>query len=164
MMNTNGIIDPTTGDLLELSQLLKTTNTKLCRYRVFNELACLSQSSKKQTIKGTNTIDFILPDQKPTNKESAYTQIVVRFQPQKKDSYRVQITIEGEKIHCAGKTFTPNANITTSKCLFNSISSTKFSKLLGLGIKDFYFNTAMNEYEYMWIPRWIPPQDYIDEN
>ena len=69
MGNINAVIDPTTEDLLELYQLLKKPDSKLRRYRSFKELARLSQGKKNQTIKGTNKIYFILPDQKPTNKK-----------------------------------------------------------------------------------------------
>ena len=58
----------------------------------------------------------------------------------------------------------PNYDITTAKLLFNSVISTNFSRFLGLDIKDFYLNTDMDDYEYMWLPRLISPQDSIDEN
>ena len=58
----------------------------------------------------------------------------------------------------------PNYDITTAKLLFNSVISTNFSRFLGLDIKDFYLNTGMDDYEYMWLPRLISPQDSIDEN
>ena len=31
-------------------------------------------------------------------------------------------------------------------------------------MKGFYPNINMDDYEYMWIPGWIPPQYFIDEN
>ena len=46
-----------------------------------------------------------------------------------------------------GETFRHDADITTDKCLFNSVNSTKFAKFLGLDIKKFYLNTHMGEYE-----------------
>ena len=83
MMNINAVLDPTTGDLLELRQLFKTPEYKLWKDVAFNELSCLAQDSKKRSIKGTNTIHFISPNQKPTNKKATYAQIVVRYGPQK---------------------------------------------------------------------------------
>ena len=68
MMNINAVIDPTTGDLLELCQLLKTPEAKLWIYGSFNELSRLSKGRKKITIKGTNTIHSISPGKKPTNR------------------------------------------------------------------------------------------------
>ena len=163
-MNINTVIDSTTGDLLELRQLMKTTEDKLCIYKEFNKLARLAQGSKKRTIKITNTIHFISPNQKPTNKKSTYARIFVRYWTQEEYPYWVRITFGGDKIHYADETFTPNADITTAKFLFNSVISTEFAKFLGLNIKDFYLNTKMDEYEYMWLPQWISFQDCIDEN
>ena len=97
-------------------------------------------------------------------KKTTYTRIFVSYRPQKEEPYRVQITVVGDKIHYAGDTFTSNSDITTSKYLFNSVISTKFAKFLGLDIKYFYLNTAMDEYEHMWLPQCISPQYFIDEH
>ena len=51
----------------------------------------------------------------------------------------------GNKINYAGEKFMPNYNITTDKFLFNSLISTKFSKFLGLDIKDFCLDNTMDE-------------------
>ena len=77
MMYINAVLEPTTGNLLELCQLLKTPEAKLWRDEAFNKLARLSQGSKKRTIKGTNTIHLISPNQKPTNKKPTYARIIV---------------------------------------------------------------------------------------
>ena len=47
MININAVLEPTTGDLLELRQLLKTPEDKLWRYGSFNDLARLAQGSNK---------------------------------------------------------------------------------------------------------------------
>ena len=72
MMNINNVLDPTTGNLLELPKLLRTPEAKIWRYVAFNELAHLSQGSKKQTIIVTKTTYFISPSQKPINKKVTY--------------------------------------------------------------------------------------------
>ena len=142
MMNINAILDQTTIDLLELRQLLKTPENKLWMYGAFNELELLAQGSKNQTNKFTNTINFISPNQKPTKKRPLW----------------VWITVGGDKIYFAGESFTPNSDITISKCLFNSVISTEYDKFLGLDINDFNRNTYMDDYEYMWLTRWNYPQ------
>ena len=60
MTNINVFLDPTTGDLLEIHQLLKTPEAK--RDGTLNELTSLAQGKKKRTIKGINTIHFISPN------------------------------------------------------------------------------------------------------
>ena len=69
MINTNSVLDPTTGYQLELRQLLKTPESKLCRDVALYELSLLAQVIKKVTIKGTNTIHFISPKLKLTSKK-----------------------------------------------------------------------------------------------
>ena len=59
MIKINTVLDPTTGDLLELRQLLKTPEAKSWIYVAFNKLERLAQGSKKRTIKDTNTNHFI---------------------------------------------------------------------------------------------------------
>ena len=83
MMNINVVLDPTTGDLLKIRQLLKTTESKLWGDGEFNKLARLAQGIKKQNMKGTNTVHFISPNQNTTNKKATYAWIFVSYQPQK---------------------------------------------------------------------------------
>ena len=78
MVNINAVLDPNTGNLLELSQLLKIPEAKLWRDGAFNELSRLEQGRKKRTIKGTKIIHSILLNQEPTNKKATYAWIVVR--------------------------------------------------------------------------------------
>ena len=63
MMNIKAVPDPTTGDLLKIPEAI------LWRDGIFNKLSRLTQGRKKRTIKGTNTIHLISPNQKPTNKK-----------------------------------------------------------------------------------------------
>ena len=77
MMNINAVLGRTTGDLLELSQLLKTPEAKLWKDVAFNKLSRIAQSRKKLNIKVTNTIHFISPNKKPTNKKPTYARIIV---------------------------------------------------------------------------------------
>ena len=58
----------------------------------------------------------------------------------------------------------PNTDISTSKWLFKSVIIIKLAKLFGLDIKEFYLNSDMDEYEYIWLPWRMPPQYFIDEN
>ena len=83
MTNINDILDPTTGDLLEPRQPLKTSQPKLWIDVAFNELSRLAQGSNNRTIKGTNKIYFISPNQKPTGKKGTYARFFVSYRPQK---------------------------------------------------------------------------------
>jgi len=105
----------------------------------------------------TNTTHFIDHRTKPAHKKATYARIVSEYRAQKSDPYRIRITVGGDQIHFAGETFTPNADIATSKVLFNSVISTPGAKFMTIDIKDFYLSTDMPDFEYMWLPRWIFP-------
>ena len=130
---------------------------------MFNELARLAQGSKAQQKTGTDTVVFKHPKALPSHKKATYARIVANYRPQKADPYRIRITVGGDKLEYAGETYTPNADITTAKILFNSVISTPGGRFLGADLKDFYLGTEMEEYEYMYLQRWIFPQEFIDE-
>lgn len=58
----------------------------------------------------------------------------------------------------------PTAAITIVKVLFNSVLSTPLAKFMNIDIMDFYLETSMEDPEYMWLPRWVFPQEFIDEH
>ena len=84
MMNINAVLDPATGDLLELRQLLKTPKAKLWIDGSFNKLSRLTQGSKKRTIEGTNTIHSISLNQKHTNKKQPMLELLSATDHKKK--------------------------------------------------------------------------------
>ena len=58
---------------------------------------------------------------------------------------------------------TPTADLLTIKLMFNSIISTPGAKFMTIDIKDFYFMTPMDHYEYFRMKLDLFPQDIIDE-
>ena len=63
----------------------------------------------------------------------------------------------------AGTLTTPNATITTSKCLFNRFVSTPEAKCLLVDIKKNYLNNALPDPEYMKFHTSTIPQEIIEE-
>ncbi|GFH50519.1 hypothetical protein CTEN210_06995 [Chaetoceros tenuissimus] len=160
----NAVLDEETGKLLELRELLKGKDGKRWSEGSYQELSRLHTGCKKRGIKGTNTIEFITPEEIPKGKKGTYARICADFRPQKEDPFRVRITVGGDKVQYEGETYTPTADITTAKVLFNSVLSTPLAKFMNIDIKDFYLETPMNDPEYMWLPRWVVPQEFIDEH
>ena len=109
-------------------------------------------------------MEFITPEEMPKGKKATYARICADFRPQKEDPFRVRITVGGDKVQYEGETYTPTADITTAKVLFNSVLSTPMAKFMNIDIKDFYLETPMDDPEYMWLPRWVFPQEFIDEH
>ena len=97
---------------------------------MFNELARLAQGSKAQQKTGTDTVVFKHPKALPSHKKATYARIVANYRPQKADPYRIRITVGGHKLEYAGEIYTPNADITTAKTLFNSVISTRVAASL----------------------------------
>ena len=158
------VLDEESGELMELKALFKTSNGDRWKEGGYRELSRLTTGSTSRKIRGTNTMTFVKPHELPTDKKATYARIVADYRPQKEDPYRVRITVGGDKVHYSGETYTPTADITTAKVLFNSVLSTPLAKFMNIDIKDFYLETKMDESEYMWIPRWIFTKEFIDEH
>ncbi len=162
----NAVLDPSTGKIQEYRDLIKTKDKELWQDRAYKELArLLAQGRKKGDVQATNTIQFIPHIELPKHKRATNALIHVNYRPQKADPYRIRITVGSDRIEYNDETYTPSANITTGKTLFNtSVVSTPGSKFLGNDISDFYLMTTMDDPECMWMPQWIfPQQAFIDE-
>ena len=112
--------------------------------------------------KGTNTIHFIKIDAIPKDRTVTYLRLVVADRPTKENPRRVRFTVGGDKLDCPFDVSTKTADMVTAKILFNSVLSTPGAKFMGIDIKDFYLNTDMDRYEYMFIPANLIPQKIFD--
>jgi hypothetical protein len=88
----------------------------------------------------------------PPGRKGTYVRVVTNYRPQKADPYRVGWTVGGNRIDYAGDTSTPTTDPTTAKLVFNSTISTPGARFMTIDIKDFYLETQMEHFEYMWIP------------
>jgi hypothetical protein len=86
---------------------------------------------------------------------------VVDIRPNKTETHRVCLTVGGNLIQYTGDVSTRSADITTSKCLWNSTISTEGVIHMCLDIKNSYIGTPMDSFEYMRIPIKLIPQDII---
>ena len=73
--------------------------------------------------------------------------------------HRVRLTVGGDKLVFDGDTATQCASITTAKVLINSVISTKGARFGVINIKNIYYGTPMDEYEYMRIRYSEIPQE-----
>jgi hypothetical protein len=159
----NAVLNPETGKMEEYRKLAKGKDKKNWNNGMFNELARLAQGSKAQHKTGTDTVFFKHPKSLPKNKKATYARIVANYRPQKADPYHIRITVGGDQLIYAGETFTPNADITTAKTLFNSVLSTQDGRFLGIDLKDFYLGTDLADFEYMYLQKWIFPEAFLNE-
>jgi hypothetical protein len=70
----------------------------------------------------------------PTNQMMTYARVVVNFLLQKADPHRIRITAGGNLINYPGELSTRNADITTSKLMWNSFLSTKGANYMCLDL------------------------------
>jgi hypothetical protein len=71
--------------------------------------------------------------------------------------------VGGNLIKYPGDVSTRSANLTASKCLWNSTIFTEGDNYMCLNINNFYVGTPMYSFEYMRIPIKIIPQEIIDQ-
>ena len=159
----HAIIDPITGTSMEYRALITNPTTRDdWLHSAANEFGRCAQGVGK-CIKGTDTIPFIRHADVPSDRKVTYARFVCTLRPQKTEVQRTRLTVGGNLIDYPGDTSTPTANITTAKCLINSVLSTPGAKMACGDIKNFYLNTPMDRLEYMRIPINLIPPEIIRE-
>jgi hypothetical protein len=159
----NAVVDPLTGASLEYSQLRKGPDGKEWTASASNEIGRLAQGVMPHMPNGTNTMHFIPPSRLPVGRKATYLRIVASHRPLKKESKRIRFTVGGNLINYPGKVSTPTADLTTVKCLINSVVSTPSAKFMTADIRDFYLNNDMERFEYMWIPIRDIPANIVEQ-
>jgi hypothetical protein len=131
------------------------------------DFARLAQGRKDASVKGTESIHFINFRQLPKGKKTTYLRICANYRPHNKsDPYRIRWTVGGNLVDYQGETYTPTADLTTTKLLMNSTISTPGAGFFCMDLSNFYLITPFtdpSQYEYLWIPTWAIPEDIMDE-
>ena len=112
---------------------------------------------------GKNTIFFIPKEKVPAGRTVTYGRIVAKIRPQKYETHRNRLTVEGNLINLPVDVTTPTAYLVTAKLIFNSVLSTKNAKFMCADMANFYLNNPMNRYEYMELPLYIIPEEIIQQ-
>ena len=100
----------------------------------------------------------------PRDRVVTYARIVVDYQAHKKDPNRVRITAGGnllKNLYPGGLT-TRTSDLTTSKCMWNSVISKKGARHMCGDCSNFYLATPLERHQYMRIPIELIPQEFID--
>jgi hypothetical protein len=159
----NAVIHPTTGANMEYRGLIADKETFPTWDRATaNEFGLLAQCVGGR-IEGSNTIYFIPRSAVPPNKTFAYGRFVVDVRPNKQEIHRVRLAVGGNLIQSDGDVSTRSADLTTSKCLWNSGISTPGAKYMCLDVKKNYLGTPMDQFEYLRIPIKLIPLEIISQ-
>jgi hypothetical protein len=125
-----------------------------------NEFGRLAQGIDGR-IEGSNTIFFMPRQAVPKGKLVNYGRFVVDIRPNKTETHRVRLTVGVNLIQYPVDVSTRSADLTTSKCLWNSTISNEGATYMCLDVKNFYLGTPMDSFEYMCISIKLIPQEII---
>ena len=114
-------------------------------------------------VDGTDTYFFMNHNEKPPDRTVSYSTFVCDVKENKAEKHRVRTTFGNTNSDYNGPVSSPTADITTVKILLNSVVSTRKAKFCVLDLKNFFLNTPLARYEYMWIPIKSIPDDVIQQ-
>ena len=99
----------------------------------------------------------------PRDRVVTYARIVVDYQSHTKDPNRVRITAGGNLLKnlYPGELTRRTSDLTTSKCMWNSVISTKGERYMCGDCINFYLSTSLERHQYMRIPIELIPQEFI---
>jgi hypothetical protein len=129
-----------------------------------NEFGQLAQGVGGR-VTGTNTIFFIQKDHIPIDrrKDVTYSSFVCELKPNKEEKHCTRLTAGGDRISYPEDVATPTVDMTLVKILLNSVISIKDTQCVTLDIKDFYLNTPMKRYIYMYLKLADIPEEIIEK-
>jgi hypothetical protein len=116
-------------------------------------------------VDGTDALDFIHPDDVPTErrKDITYARICADYRPEKSDPNRIRITVGGNLVNYPGDVGTRTAVLLTVKLLLNSVISTPGARFMSLDISNFYLMAPMERPEYDRMNLSDFPEEIINE-
>jgi hypothetical protein len=155
----NAVVD-TQQTSLSCHQLLRGPDTALWRQGASNEIGRPAQG----VLPHTNTIHFIAQSELPVKRKPTYLRVVAEYKLNKYEKHQIPFTCGGDKFVNPGKVSTETADLTTPKLLFNSVISTPGAKkFTAFDIINFYLNSPMDRYKYMYIPTFNIPPDIFEQ-
>ena len=157
-----GVLDPVTGKIQGYTQLIRGPNKDTWTTDFSKNIGRLEQGLRNR-VKVTNTIFFVHHSEVPAGKRVTYGRIIVSISPNKAETHRVRITVEGDKLSYDGPTATQCARLITTKILLDGVVSTILALFMCADIHDFYYNTPMVDFEYTKLPLSMFPQEIVEK-
>jgi hypothetical protein len=117
----NAIVDRTIAQLLEFRHIIADPKTRpTWMTPAANESSQLMDGLSRGN-EGTNTMSFIRKTQVPKDRMVTYARFCCDYRPQKSERYQCRITVGGDRTDYEGDISTKTADLTTIKCLLNSV-------------------------------------------
>jgi hypothetical protein len=154
------MFNPTTGRAETIDTLLNGPDKKIWIKSLSNEWGRCAQGicqqcDSKEVITGNQTIFFIPPSQVPNGRKVTYANFVCTMRPGKAETYRIRMTVGGDKLDAFQDVRSPAVGITDTKLHINStISDAKHGARYCTGdLKDFFLVSDMPIFQYMRVHR-----------
>ena len=159
----NSVLEPSTGNILEYRHLIRGPDKSVWKTALANDLGRLAQGVGTRMPKGTNTIVFVAKTAVPTDRTVSYCRLVASLRPNKAETHRVRVMAGGNLLECPDITSTDTASLTTTKCLLNSVLSTPNARFATADIKDFYYGTPLQRFEYVRMQLTDIPDEIVNQ-
>ena len=140
VMEANSVIHPNIGQSQEYRRLIKEADKVIWEKSFANKLGWLSQGVG-QRAKGTNTKNTPETEVPFDTHKITYGKIVCNIKPQQVETHRTRLIVGGNLLYFSGTLTAPTATVSTAKCLFDSVVSTKNAKCVTADIKLFVLTT-----------------------
>ena len=162
------IWDPTLGKMCAYRDLIKHPESKI-RTRWLkageNEFGRLFDGYQPNEVKGMDVLEWIKPEDIPTNKTATYPRFTIADRPEKEERYRCRITAGGDRLTYDGDVSTKTSSMETFKCLLNSVVSTPGARMFTGDISNMYLCSTLPEPEYVkFHPSEIYPQIFRESD
>ena len=99
----------------------------------------------------------------PRYRKLSYIKLHSRIRPGKVETYRFRACVGGYQLEYPEPTSTETSSVTNIKLHINSNISTPGAQFLGAGIKDFYYDTPMEIFEYANMKLEILPDEIVTQ-
>ena len=97
----------------------------------------------KRGIIGTQTIKMVHQSGIPKDRNFTYDQFVCNYRPQKEEADRCQLIVGRDRLEYLGDVSTKTADLTTIKCILNSMLSKLTVRFMTADVRNFYLNTPL---------------------
>ena len=142
----NAIIYEETGVAMEYRKLITSPKLRPVWIKYFVNVILRIAQGVNDRVEGTGTMIFILHDNITENRRKyvTYGRIVVDYHPQKDDPHHTRITVGRNLIKHPEEVSTITTDLTTSKLLFNTTTSTSEARFMCCDIKNIYLGNPWN--------------------
>ena len=101
----------------------------------------------KRGITGTHTMKMVHWSDIPKYRKITYAQFVCYYRPQKEEVNRHHIAVGRDRVDYPGDVLKKTADLTTIKCLLNSVLSNLRARFMTGDVNKFYINTPLDRPE-----------------